>query len=239
LGTIVPLTKIIEWAHANDTLVAVDGAQSVPHMPVDLTTLGCDFFSFSAHKMLGPTGVGVLWAKEELLEKMNPFMGGGEMIDSVSLEKTTWAELPHKFEAGTPNFADVAAFSAALDYLTALGMDAVRQHEKEMVQYALKRLESLPELIIYGPRNADKQGGVVSFNHVKIHAHDVGTILNDEGVAVRVGHHCAQPLMKTLGVPGTVRASFYIYNTLAEVDALVNALARVDEVFGFKPAKRK
>jgi len=236
LGTIVPLPKIIEWAHANGSLVAVDGAQSAPHMPVDLKELGCDFFSFSAHKMLGPTGVGVLWAKEEILAKMNPFLGGGEMINTVSEEETTWADLPHKFEAGTPNFADVAAFGAGLDYLSALGMDNVRRHEKEIVAYALKRLGQNPELIVYGPADPEKRGGVISFNHRIIHPHDVGTILDAEGVSIRAGHHCAQPLMKTLGVAATARASFYIYNTLAEVDALASALSRVDEVFGFKKA---
>ncbi len=232
LGTILPLDKIIEWAHANDSVVAVDGAQATPHMPIDLKKLNCDFFSFSAHKMLGPTGVGVLWAKNEHLEKMNPFLGGGEMINTVTVEKTTWADLPNKFEAGTPNIADVAAFSAAISYLSDIGMDMVRGHEKELTVYALKRFNELSDFTVYGPKDPEKQGGAISFNHNRVHAHDVGTILNEEGIAIRTGHHCAQPLMKALGVPATARASFYIYNTNEEVDALIDGLKRVNKVFG-------
>jgi cysteine desulfurase/selenocysteine lyase len=234
LGTITPIIDLVKWAKANKSLTVVDGAQSTPHVATDVQAIGSDFFAFSAHKMLGPTGVGVLWGREELLEEMDPYQGGGEMISVVTLENITWADIPHKFEAGTPNFADVAAFSAALDYLSALGMDAVRSHEKELVTYALKRLNDLPDITVFGPKNAEKQGGAISFNHKVIHAHDVGTILGEEGVAIRVGHHCAQPLMKVLGVPSTSRASFYIYNTPSDIDALVEALEKVNEVFQIK-----
>jgi cysteine desulfurase/selenocysteine lyase len=221
-------------AKKNGSRVLIDGAQSVPHMPTNVQNLDCDFFAFSAHKMLGPTGVGVLWVRPELLEMMDPFMGGGEMINTVSIANTTWAEAPYKFEAGTPNFADVAAFAASIDYLEKIGMDAVRAHEKEITAYALQRLSERPDLTIYGPKNAELQGGAISFNHNVVHAHDVGTILGDEGVAIRVGHHCAQPLMKVLGVPATARASFYIYTTKDDVDALITALDRVEQVFGLK-----
>lgn len=232
LGTIVPVEEITRLAHRNGSLVLVDGAQSVPHLPTNVKTLDCDFLAFSAHKMLGPTGVGVLWVRPDILDTMDPFMGGGEMINTVSIENTTWAELPYKFEAGTPNFADVAAFSASLDYLEKLGMDAVRAHEKKITAYALNRFAERKDITVYGPKNAELQGGAISFNHNIVHAHDVGTILGDEGVAIRVGHHCAQPLMKVLGVPATARASFYIYSTEEDVDALMKGLNRVEEVFG-------
>lgn len=231
LGTILPLREIIDLAHSQGALVLIDGAQSAPHMPTDVQSLDCDFFCFSAHKMLGPTGVGVLWARESLLEKMDPFMGGGEMINTVSLDNTTWADLPLKFEAGTSNFADVAAFSTSLDYLTTLGMDNIRAHEIELIQYALNRLGSRDDLIIYGPCDAQTQGGAISFNHKRIHAHDVGTILSDQGIAIRVGHHCAQPLMKALNISSTARASFYVYTTKDDIDALVVALDQVNRVF--------
>ncbi len=239
LGTITPIKEIVTLAHQNKSLVLVDGAQSVPHLPTDLKRDGYDFLAFSAHKLLGPTGVGVLWVRPEILETMDPFNGGGEMINKVTLDEITWADAPFKFEAGTPNFADVAAFSAALGYLNAIGMTAVREHEKDLLAYALKKLSALPEINIYGPKDAEIQGGAVSFNHKVVHAHDVGTILDQEGVAIRVGHHCAQPLMKTLGVSSTARASFYIYNTKEDVDALVKSLARVDQVFGLTGAKAK
>jgi len=239
LGTITPLKEIIRIAHANHSLVLVDGAQSVPHLQTDVVDLDCDFLAFSAHKMLGPTGVGVLWVRPEILEQMDPFLGGGEMISTVQMDDITWADLPYKFEAGTPNFADVAAFSKALDYLEKLGMDAIRSHEKGLVRYALKRLSELPDIVLYGPSDPELQGGAISFNHKIVHAHDVGTILSEQGVCIRVGHHCAQPLMKALGVSSTARASFYIYNTEEDVDALVKALGRVDQVFGLTGAKRK
>lgn len=232
LGTITPVEEMTRLAKKNGSLVLMDGAQSVPHMTTNVSNLDCDFLAFSAHKMLGPTGVGVLWVRPEILETMDPFMGGGEMISTVSIEKTTWAELPYKFEAGTPNYADVAAFSASLDYLSKIGMKAVRQHEIDMTTYALEKLSERKDITIYGPRNAQEQGGAISFNHSIVHAHDVGTILGDEGVAIRVGHHCAQPLMKVLGVPATARASFYIYTSTEDVEALLKALDRVEEVFG-------
>lgn len=239
LGTIVPAKEMAKLAHQSGALFLLDGAQSVPHLKTDVQDLDCDFLAFSAHKMLGPTGVGVLWVKKKILDQMDPFMGGGEMISVVSLEKTTWAEAPLKFEAGTPNYADTAAFTTALDYLEKIGMDAIRAHEKELVTYALQKLSQLPELTIYGPKDAEKQGGAISFNHKIVHAHDVGTILGEEGVAIRVGHHCAQPLMKTLGCSSTARASFYIYSTKEDVDALVKALSRVDQVFGLSSGAKK
>jgi len=232
LGTINPIENIVKMAHQNKSLVLVDGAQSVPHSPTNVEKTDCDFFAFSGHKMLGPTGVGVLWVKPSVLDTMDPFLGGGEMINKVSLEEITWADLPLKFEAGTSNYIDVAAFSYAIDYLTQLGMEAIREHEKKLVTYAIKKLSELPDITIYGPKEANKQGGAVSFNHKAVHAHDVGTILGDQGVAIRVGHHCSQILMKALGVSSTARASFYIYNTEEDVDSLVQALNKVNNVFG-------
>jgi cysteine desulfurase/selenocysteine lyase len=187
--------------------------------------------------MLGPTGVGVLWARPELLDRMDPFMGGGEMINSVSIENTTWAEPPLKFEAGTSNFADVAAFAVALDYLDNLGLDAIHAHQKALSDYAAERLAGLPEVTVYRGVNAAPYSGAVSFNHKVVHAHDVGTILSDEGVAIRVGHHCAQPLMRALKAPATARCSVYIYNTREDVDALIEGLKKVDHVFGLTGAK--
>lgn len=239
LGTITPAKEMARLAHLNGSLFLLDGAQSVPHMSTDVQDLDCDFLAFSAHKMLGPTGVGVLWVKEAVLDSMDPFMGGGEMIGTVSIEKTTWADAPLKFEAGTSNYADTAAFSASLDYLEKVGMTAIREHEKELVAYALEKLSALPDLTLYGPKDPEKQGGAISFNHKIVHSHDVGSILAGEGVAIRVGHHCAQPLMKVLGASSTARASFYIYTTKDDVDALVRALGRVDEVFDLKGSKGK
>jgi len=224
LGTINPIEKIAQQAHQNGTVFLVDGAQSVPHMPVDVQTMGCDFLAFSGHKMLGPTGVGVLYARRELLEEMEPFLGGGEMIRRVTLEGATWNDVPWKFEAGTPNIADVIAFGAAIDYLTTLGMENVRAHEVEITDYCLRRLRQLENLIIYGPPDANDRGGVVSLNYPDLHPHDIGTILDRHGVAIRAGHHCTQPLMRRLGVSGTARASFYVYNTPQEVDVLIDAL---------------
>jgi len=233
LGTINPVAELVRAAHAVGAKVLIDGAQSVPHLATSLPALGCDFYAFSAHKMLGPTGVGVLWARREILEAMDPYQGGGDMISEVWSDRSTWNQLPYKFEAGTPNIADVVAFGAALDYLAALGMDAVRAHEKELTAYALECLRAeLPALRIYGPKDLETRGGIVSFNFPGVHAHDVGTIVDREGVAVRVGHHCCQVLMKAFEIPGTARASFYIYNDKSDVDALVRSLRRVEAVFG-------
>jgi cysteine desulfurase/selenocysteine lyase len=231
-GTINPLGKIIAAAHRRGALALVDAAQSVPHMPVDVQAIDCDFLAFSAHKMLGPTGVGVLYARCELLEAMEPYQSGGEMISRVRLEGATWNDVPWKFEAGTPNIAGVIAFAAALDYLSALGMGNVRAHEQELTAYALGRLRQLEDITIYGPRDASQRGGVVSFNCPDIHPHDVGTILDREGVAIRGGHHCAQPLMRRFDMAGTARASFYIYNTPQEVDALVEGIEKARAFFG-------
>ena len=232
LGTINPVADIAEMAHAAGALVLVDGAQSVPHLPVDVQALGADFLAFSAHKMLGPTGVGVLWARAELLEAMPPFLGGGDMIAVVRPESSTWAELPHKFEAGTPNIADVIAFGAAIDYLAGIGMANVRRHEEELTELALEQLRRVPGLRVFGPVAASERGGVVSFSMQAAHPHDVATIADGYGVAIRAGHHCAQLLMRALGVPATSRASFSIYNDADDIEALVEALEGVNRVFG-------
>jgi len=232
LGTINPVKDIVELAHTRGALVLVDGAQSVPHLPVDVQALGCDFLAFSAHKMLGPTGVGVLYARRELLEEMDPFLGGGEMISRVLLEEATWNEVPWKYEAGTPNIADVIAFGAAIEYLEGLGMDAVRAHEKEITARALEALAAVPQVVIYGPRDVEARGGVVAFNLGDLHPHDLGTVLDRYGVAVRAGHHCAQPLMRRLGCVATARASFYVYNRLDEVDVLIEGVREAARFFG-------
>ncbi len=231
VGTIHPLKEMVAEARRRGIVTLVDGAQSVPHMPVDVQDLGCDFLAFSAHKMLGPTGVGVLYARRELLEEMEPFLSGGEMISRVTLEGAQWAPVPWKFEAGTPNIADVIAFGAAVDYLTGLGMERVRAHEMELTAYALARLRQLEDIVIYGPGDVARRGGVVSFNLPHIHPHDLGTMLDRYGVAIRTGHHCNQPLMRRLGVAGTARASFYVYNTLEEVDVLVEAIRQAQARF--------
>jgi cysteine desulfurase/selenocysteine lyase len=232
VGTINPVEKLAALAHRNGTPVLVDGAQSAPHMPVDVQAMDCDFFAFSAHKMLGPTGVGVLYGRRELLEAMEPFLGGGEMISRVTFESATWNDVPWKFEAGTPNIADVIAFGAAIDYLEGLGMENVRAHEVEITSYALSRLRQMDDVVIYGPPDPADRGGVISFNDPTLHPHDVGTVLDRHGVAIRAGHHCTQPLMRSLGVSGTARASFYLYNTLEEVDVLVDALGEARTFFG-------
>jgi cysteine desulfurase/selenocysteine lyase len=224
LGTINPISDITESAHAAGALVLVDGAQGAPHLPLDVQHLGCDFYAFSAHKMLGPTGVGVLWAREELLRAMDPFVGGGGMIQRVDQDASTWADIPERFEGGTPNIADVIAFGGALDYLEALSMDAVRRHEVEVTGYALEQLSRVPGLSVHGPASAEARSAVVSFSLEGIHPHDVATVLDSVGIAIRAGHHCAQPLMRALDIGATCRASFYVYNTGAEVDALVEAL---------------
>lgn len=231
LGTIVPIERIIKTAHENDIPVLVDGAQSVPHMLVNVKNMDCDFLVFSAHKMLGPTGVGVLYAKKEFLEKMRPFMGGGDMIKEVFKFHTNYNEVPYKFEAGTPNIADVVGFGAAIDYLEKIGMDNVRKHEIDLTKYALESIQSIDYLTIYGPRDPNYRGGVISFNIADIHPHDLATIMNDHGIAIRSGHHCAQVLMQRLDVPATSRASFYIYNTKEEIDKFVNAIKEAGRIF--------
>jgi cysteine desulfurase/selenocysteine lyase len=231
LGTINPIADIAEIAHAAGALLLVDGAQGAPHLAVDVSALGCDFYAFSAHKMLGPTGVGVLWAGPGLFEAMDPFLGGGEMISLVKPDNSTWADLPHKFEAGTPNIADVIAFGAALDYLGNIGMGAVRDHEKVMTAYAIDALLRIPGVTVHGPHDVERRGGAVSFSVDDIHPHDVSTVVDSYGVAIRAGHHCAQLLMRRLKVPATNRASFYIYNEPGEVDVLVEALQHTLRIF--------
>src|SRR3990172_3575739 len=236
LGTINPIKELAEVAHNYGAVLLVDGAQSVPHMPIDVQDLDCDFLAFSAHKMLGPTGVGVLYGKREILDAMDPFLGGGEMIMKVTYESSTYAALPHKFEAGTPNIADVIAFGPALDYLQALGMDAVRAHEIDLTQYAIDALTRVEGVTVYGPSNAQEKGGAVTFNYGELHPHDLSQVLDQEGIAIRAGHHCAQPLMRRLGVVATARASMYVYNTREEIDALVDALGAADRIFGHAAA---
>lgn len=229
LGTIVPVQEIAAVAKQKGAVVVVDGAQSTPHMPVDVQALGCDFFALSGHKMMAPTGIGVLWGRRELLEKMEPFLGGGDMINSVSLEDAKWADLPYKFEAGTPNIAGVIGLGAAIDYLNELGMENVLKHEQHIVKYAMRRLREVPGVTIYGP---EERAGLVTFNVDGIHPHDLATILNEQGIAIRAGHHCAQPVMQWLGVPATARASFYIYNNEEDVDRLVAGIETAKEFFG-------
>jgi cysteine desulfurase / selenocysteine lyase len=231
LGTIVPIEGIIKAAHEHGIPVIVDGAQSVPHMPVNVKNIDCDFLVFSAHKMLGPTGVGVLYAKKEFLEKMRPFMGGGDMIKEVFKFHTNYNEVPYKFEAGTPNIADVVGFGAAIDYLEKIGMENIRRHEITLTEYALESILSLKYVTVYGPRDTRYRGGVISFNIADIHPHDLATIMNNHGIAIRSGHHCAQVLMQRLDVPATSRASFYIYNTKEEIDRFVNAIKEAGRIF--------
>ena len=231
LGTITDAKKIIEKCKSAGVLTLVDGAQAVPHMKVDLDTLGCDFFAFSGHKMLAPTGVGILWVRKSVLQTMNPFHGGGDMIREVHKYETTWNDLPYKFEAGTPNIADVIGFGAAIDYLTKIGMDNVRQHEIELTKYAMEKFAKIPGLQIYGTKDIAKRGGVISFNFADVHPHDVADIIDKEGISLRSGHHCAQVLMERLNVAATSRASFYIYNTKEDVDALIDSLNIVAKVF--------
>jgi len=231
LGTITNSDEIIKKCRKKGVKILVDAAQSVPHLKVDLQKLDCDFFAFSAHKMLGPTGVGVLWAKKELLESMSPFNGGGDMIREVHKYETTWNDLPYKFEAGTPNIADVIGFASAMDYLERIGMDKVREHEIELTKYALDKLSQIKKIKLYGPNEMAKRGGVISFNLGDIHPHDLATIVDEDGVAIRSGHHCAQVLMERLDVAATSRASFYIYNTKEEIDVFIKSLNRAKELF--------
>jgi cysteine desulfurase/selenocysteine lyase len=232
VGTINPVRELAAKAHAAGALVLVDAAQSVPHMPVDMQALDADFLVASGHKMLGPTGIGFLAAKEELLQAMEPFHYGGDMIREVKLEASRWNELPHKFEAGTPPIAEAIGLGAAIDYLHGIGLHNVRRHEQELTRYALEQLGRDPAITVFGPRDADKRGGVVSFALRKVHPHDIASILDHEGIAVRSGHHCAQPLMDALQVPATTRASFYVYNGEEDVDRLVEGLGKVKKVFG-------
>jgi cysteine desulfurase/selenocysteine lyase len=224
LGTITDAKAITQKAHAAGAKVVVDGAQSAPHMPVNLQDLGCDFFVFSGHKMLGPTGIGVVYGKLELLEAMPPFLMGGDMISYVGFDKILWNDVPLKFEAGTPAFVEAIGLGAAVDYLSGLGMAAVREHEREITAYALERMSEVSGARIFGPQNADVRGGVLTFAINRIHPHDLGTLLDQEGVAIRAGHHCAQPLHARLGVNATARASFYVYTIKEEVDALIEAI---------------
>lgn len=232
LGTIVPVAELSKLAHAQGAVILVDGAQGVPHLNTSVIELDCDFLVFSLHKMLGPTGVGVLWGRAELLEAMPPYMSGGDMISSVWRDRVKFNELPYRFEAGTPNIADVIASGVAIDYLTGLGMDNVRAHEIELTEYALKRMREIDDALVYGPLDATKRGGVISFNFADVHPHDIGQILNEAGIAIRAGHHCCQPLMRDLKVAGTARASFYIYNTKEEIDQFLEALQEADKVMG-------
>ena len=232
LGTINPARYLTEKAHSVGAVVLVDGAQSVPHMPVDVREIGCDFLSFSGHKMLGPTGIGALYGRRDLLEGMQPFLTGGEMVLQVTYESASWAGLPWKFEAGTPNIADSIGMGAAVDYLSSVGMDNVREHEKQITEYALARFEEIEEVDVFGPGDPDLRGGVISFHASEVHPHDLGTYLDQQGIAVRTGHHCTMPLMTTLGVPATTRASFYVYNTEEEVDSLVDGVRGALRYFG-------
>ncbi len=236
LGTINPVAEIARRVHRAGASLLVDGAQSVPHLPVDVRAMQADFLAFSGHKMLGPTGIGVLWARKEILQAMPPFQGGGDMIKSVHLRQSEWNDVPHKFEAGTPNIAHAIGLGAAIDYLNALGMANVHEHEQTLAAYALHRLADVPQIHIYGPPAAER-GGVVTFNLLRdgellIHPHDLASILDREGIAIRAGHHCAQPLMEHYAVAATARASFYLYNTKEEVDRLVEGLHKAQKVFG-------
>ena len=232
LGTLPPLRQLIEAAHVVGALVLVDGAQLVPHVPVDVAELDCDFLTISGHKMLGPTASGGLYGKLDLLERMDAFLSGGHMIDEVFHERATWNVVPYKFEAGTMNIAQEVGLGAAIDYLEALGMDLVRAHEEHITGYAIERLLAAGATV-YGPHDVALRGGAVSFWYKGVHPHDLATILNEEGVAIRAGHHCNQLVMRRYGVPATARASFYVYNTNEEVDVLVEALAKAEDVFGF------
>lgn len=232
IGTINPIAEICERAHAAGALVFVDGAQSAPHVPVDVQALGCDFYAISGHKMCGPMGIGVLWARLELLEAMPPYQGGGEMIDNVELERSTYAKPPHKFEAGTPDAAGAVGLAAAAEYLTGLGFDRIAAHEQALVEYGLEKLRATPGVRLFGPENPDERVALFSFELEGVHPHDVATILDAEGVAIRAGHHCAQPLMRHLSVPATNRASCYIYTTTEDIDRMIAALGSARAMFG-------
>jgi cysteine desulfurase/selenocysteine lyase len=232
LGTVHPVREIAARAKAVGAVMVVDGAQSAPHMPVDVPSLGADFYAFSGHKMCGPTGIGGLWGRRELLEAMPPFHGGGDMIEWVELESSTYAPLPMKFEAGTPNIAGVVGLGAAADYLGEIGRDAIQAHERHLMAYAMERLAEIPDLAILGPRDVAERSAVVSFTLADVHPHDLATILDQEGVAIRAGHHCCQPLMRRMCLPATARASFYLYTGTDDVDRLADALVRARTLFG-------
>jgi cysteine desulfurase / selenocysteine lyase len=232
LGTMPPVKQIADLAHQNGARVAVDAAQLVPHTTVDVNDLGGDFVAFSAHKMLGPTGIGVLWGRMEALEETEPFEGGGEMISDVTLQTATWAEIPHRFEAGTPPIIEAVGLHAAIDYLDSIGMDKVFHHDMELTEVALEQLGDVPGVSIQGPATTQDRGGVISMTMEGVHAHDLATVLDEGGVSVRAGHHCAKPLMRRLGVAASARASFYVYNTERDIDALVKGLRRAGDLFG-------
>jgi cysteine desulfurase/selenocysteine lyase len=229
LGTVNPIRKIVQLAHAHDVPVLVDGAQAVPHLPVDVQALGCDFYAFSGHKVYGPTGIGVLYGKEEILAEMQPYQGGGDMISSVTFEKTTYNVVPYKFEAGTPDIAGAIGLGAALEYVSKLGMDRIEAHEHDLLTYATEQVVALPGVRLIG--TARERAGVLSFVMEGVHPHDLGTILDREGIAIRTGHHCAQPVMDRFGIAATARASFAVYNTRQDVDALVDGIRKAIEVF--------
>ncbi|MEA1902433.1 MAG: SufS family cysteine desulfurase [Actinomycetota bacterium] len=232
LGTIPDVPRIARLAHARGARVVVDAAQLVPHSAVDVQKMGADFVAFSSHKMLGPTGIGVLWGRLEALEETEPFEGGGEMISNVTLHEATWADIPHRFEAGTPPIIEAVGLHAAIDYLDSIGMDAVFEHDQELTAIALDRLGDVPGLAVQGPSDMESRGGVISMTMEGVHAHDLATILDEQDVAVRAGHHCAKPLMACLGVTATARASFYVYNEESDIDALIQGLRRAGEIFG-------
>ena len=231
LGTINPVADIIKIAHERGIPVLVDGAQSAPHLKIDVQAMDCDFFAFSGHKMYGPTGIGVLYGKEKWLEKLPPYQGGGEMIDKVTWERTTFERLPFKFEAGTPDYVATHGLAQAIDYINAIGLDAIEAHEQALTHYCMEQLQTIDGMKIYGPQSSIAKDAVVSFNVGNIHHLDLGTLLDRLGIAVRTGHHCAQPLMERLGIQGTVRASFALYNTKEEIDALVAGIRRVSQMF--------
>ena len=229
LGTINPIKELSAKAHQVGAVMIVDGAQGASHLPVDMKELGCDFYAFSGHKMVAPTGIGILWGKTALLEEMEPFMGGGEMIETVTMESSTWNDIPYKFEAGTPNFAQAVGLGAAMDYLKNIGMNGIADHEKKLTRYALDKLNQIDDLRIHG--SAKDRGGVISFNVDGIHPHDLAQFLNEDNIAIRVGHHCAQPLLKTLGETATARMSFYIYNDESDVDKFCDSISDIQKLF--------
>ena len=230
LGTVNPVKKLTKAAHEVGAVVLVDGAQAVAHLPVDVGSLGCDFYAFSSHKMIGPTGVGVLWGKTDLLEQMPPFLGGGEMIREVFLRESSFKDIPYKFEAGTPSIAQAIGLGAAVDYLSSVGMENIRRYEEELLGFALKKLAAITDLTVYGPSDLANRGGVIAFNVAGIHPHDLATVLDQEGVAVRSGNHCAMPLHTHLKIPASARASFAFYNTVSEVDVLVEAIGKAKKI---------
>ncbi|MCX7887976.1 MAG: SufS family cysteine desulfurase [Verrucomicrobiae bacterium] len=239
LGTINPIAELAVAAHRVGAVLLADGAQAAPHMRVDVQALGCDFYAVSGHKMLGPTGIGVLYGKQRLLEGMPPFLGGGEMIREVRADGFTCNELPYKFEAGTPPIAEAIAFGVAVDYLQRIGLAKIRQHERDLTAYALQRMAEFPEIVVYGPPDPSKRSGLIAFSMGDIHPHDIATLLDEDGIAIRAGHHCAQPLHRHLGLTATARASFYLYNTRAEVDVFIEALQKVKRFFGACPTVRQ